>query len=123
MFHRTPETAMTDRTKQTVTKWKIAKLQDHPRQAEMFGDVDDGELKALAENMEKRGQRDPVEVTPNGTVIAGHQRVRAAKLLGWNEIDVVVRHDLAAEGDSAVEELFLEDNFFRRHLSPLTRAK
>lgn len=114
---------MADSTKQTVTRWKIAKLKDHPRQAEMFGDVGDGELKALAENMGKRGLRDPVHVTPDGTVIAGHQRVRAAKLLGWTEIDVVVRHDLAAEGDSAIEEHFLEDNFVRRHLSPLARAR
>lgn len=109
--------------KRTVTKWKIAKLKDHPRQAEMFGDVGDGELKALAENMSKRGQREPVHITPDGTVVAGHQRVRAAKLLGWKEIDVVVRHDLAGEGDAAVEEHFIEDNFVRRQLSPLARAK
>ena len=114
---------MADGTEQTVTKWKIAKLKDHPRQAEMFGDVGDGELKALAENMDKRGQRDPVHIAPDGTVIAGHQRVRAAKLLGWKEIDVVVRHDLAAGGASAIEEHFIEDNFVRRHLPPLVRAK
>lgn len=114
---------MAGRTQQTVTRWKIAKLKDHPRQAEMFGDVGEEELKALAENMDKRGQRDPVHVTPDGTVVAGHQRVRAAKRLGWKEIDVVVRHDLAAEGAAAVEEHFLEDNFVRRQLSPLARAR
>lgn len=114
---------MTAGTQRTVTKWKIAKLKDHPRQAEMFGDVDEGELAALAENMRKRGQRDPVEVTPDGTVVAGHQRVRAAKRLGWKEVDVVVRHDLAAGGEAAVEEHFLEDNFVRRQLSPLARAR
>jgi ParB family chromosome partitioning protein len=109
--------------KQTVKKWKIATLRDHPRQAEMFGDVDEEELKALAESMRKRGQRDSVEITPDGTVIAGHQRVRAAKLLGWTEIDAVVRHDLAAGGETAIEEHFIEDNFVRRQLSPLARAK
>ena len=114
---------MTGRTQQTVTKWKIGKLRDHPRQAEMFGDVDEEELKALVENMDKRGQRDPVHVTPDGIVIAGHQRVRAAKRLGWKEIDVVVRHDLVAGGEAAVEEHFLEDNFVRRQLSPLARAR
>lgn len=114
---------MTGRTQRTVTKWMIAKLKDHPRQAEMFGDVDEGELTALAENMQKRGQRDPVEITPDGTVVAGHQRVRAAKRLGWKEIEVVVRHDLAAGGEAAVEEHFLEDNFVRRQLSPLARAR
>lgn len=109
--------------KQTVTEWQIAKLKDHPRQAEMFGDVDEEELRALAENMRKHGLRDPVKVTPDGTVIAGHQRVRAAERLGRKEIDVVVRHDLVAEGSEAVERHFVETNFIRRQLSPLARAK
>lgn len=107
----------------TVTKWKIERLNDHPNQAQLFGDVDEQDLAALAENMRKRGLRDPVEITPDGTVIAGHQRVRAAKRLGWKEIEVVVRHDLAAAGDSAIEEHFIEDNFVRRQLTPLARAK
>jgi ParB/RepB/Spo0J family partition protein len=106
-----------------VIRRKISKLKDHPRQAEMFGDIDAEELAALAQNMDKRGLRDPVEITPDGTVIAGHQRVRAAKLLGWKEIDVVVRDDLAQQGEGAVEERFIEDNFVRRQLSPLARAK
>ncbi|QJW93127.1 ParB/RepB/Spo0J family partition protein [Frigoriglobus tundricola] len=109
--------------KRTTAKWKLAKLKDHPRQAEMFGDVGDEELEALAENMKKRGLRDPIEIMPDGTVIAGHQRVRAAKLLGWAEIDVVVLHDLAALGPAAVEERFVEDNFLRRQLGPLAKAK
>lgn len=109
--------------KQTVTRWKIAKLKDHVRQAEMFGDVDDAELDALAENMKRHGLRDAVEIVPDGTVIAGHQRVRAAKRLNWKEIDVVVRHDLAGEGPEAVERHFVETNFIRRQLSPLARAK
>lgn len=114
---------MTDRTQQVVTKWKISKLRDHPRQAEMFGDASEEELTALADNMKSRGQRDPVHVTPDGTVVAGHQRVRAAKRLGWADIAVVVRHDLAAGGEAAVEEHFIEDNFVRRQLSPLARAR
>ncbi|MBA4192848.1 MAG: hypothetical protein C0467_33215 [Planctomycetaceae bacterium] len=89
----------------------------------MFGDVDDAELEALAENMETHGLRDPVEVTPDGTVIAGHQRVRAAKRLGWKEINVIVRYDLAGEGPEAVERHFVETNFIRRQLGPLARAK
>lgn len=114
---------MTPGKRPTADKWKLTRLKDHPRQAEMFSDVDDAELEALAENMRNHGLRDPVEVTPDGTVIAGHQRVRAARRLGWKEIDVVVRHDLAAEGPEAVERHFVEDNFVRRQLSPLARAK
>ena len=108
---------------QVVTKWKLADLKDHPRQAELLGDVSDADLAALARNMKQRGQRDPVHVTPDGTVVAGHQCVRAAELLGWDEVDAVVRHDLASGGDAAVEAHFIEDNFARRQLSPLARAR
>ena len=114
---------MAGKAQQTVTRWKIARLKDHPQQAAMFGDVAEAELKALAEDMKRRGQHAAVEITPAGVIIAGHQRVRAAKLLGWTEIDVVVRSDLAAEGDRAVEERFLSDNFIRRQLSALARAR
>ena len=60
------------------------------------------EIEALARDMDENGLRDPVEVLPDGTLVTGHQRVRAAGLLGWEEIDVVVRHDLADRGDAAV---------------------
>jgi len=102
-------------------KRKLSKLKDHPRQAEMFGDVDEVELRALADDMKKQGLRDPIEITSDNVVIAGHQRVRAAKLLGWTEIDVIIRDDLVDKG--AVEEHLINDNFVRRQLSPLARAK
>lgn len=118
---------MADEKKQvatsTATKWKISKLKEHPQQAAMFGDVDDRELEALTENMQKHGLRIPIEILPDGTIVTGHQRVRAATRLSWKEIDVVIRHDLAAEGAVAVERHFVEDNFVRRQLSPLERAK
>ena len=104
-------------------KWKIIKLKPHPRQESIFCDVPDEELAALAENIKKHGLRDPVEILPDGTIICGHQRVRAAKLLGWKEVDVIIREDLAAAGPEAVETYFVEDNLLRRQLSPLGRAR
>lgn len=109
--------------KQSVRKWKIDRLKDHPQQAAIFGDVPDEEMNALVEDMRKHGLRDPVEILPDGTIVCGHQRVRAAKVLGWKEIEVVVREDLAAAGPAAVETYFVEDNFVRRQLSPLARAR
>jgi ParB family chromosome partitioning protein len=104
-------------------KWKLARLKGHPQQAAMFGDVSDEELQALAEDMRAHGQRDPVEVLPDGTVLTGHQRIRAARLLGWAVITVVVRHDLAEAGPAAQEQHLINDNLLRRHLSPLGRAR
>lgn len=105
------------------SKWKITKLKEHPKQHTIFGDIPDEELQALAEDMERYGQRQPIEILPDGTVVAGHQRVRAAKLLGWNEVEVVVRDDLAEKGDAAIESEFIRDNLVRRHLSPRARAR
>ena len=109
--------------KKQTTKWKIAKLTEHPQQAAMFGDVDETELAALAEHMRKHGQRDPVEITSSGVIIAGHQRVRAAGRLGWKEVAVIVRHDLEAEGPDAVDRHLVESNFVRRQLGPLAKAR
>src|SRR5262249_46174800 len=53
----------------------------------------------------------------------GHQRARAAKLLGWVEIDVIVRDDLQAAGPVAAAKSLITDNLLRRHLSALVRAR
>jgi ParB/RepB/Spo0J family partition protein len=103
--------------------WRLSRLKEHPEQAAMFGDVSDEELKALAEDMDKNGQRDPVHILPDGVILAGHQRVRAARLLGWKEIEVIVRDDLAEAGPQAQETFLVNDNLLRRHLSPLGRAR
>ena len=74
-------------------------LHDHPSQAGLFGNVPDDDLAELAADMTERGQQIPVEILPDGTIITEHQRVRAARLLQWEEIDVIVRHDLEKEGE------------------------
>lgn len=106
-----------------VERWLLRKLRPHPQQASIFGDLRDPELDALAADMDAHGQRDPIEVLPNGTVVAGHQRWRAAENLGWTHVDVVVRHDLAKAGEAAAEEYFIKSNFLRRQLSPLGKAR
>ena len=106
-----------------VTTYKLAKLKDHPRQAELFGDIGDAELVALVSDMRLNGLRHPIEILPDGTVVAGHQRARAAARLGWKDVAVVVLHDLAARGAAAVEAHLVGDNFVRRHLTPLAKAR
>lgn len=109
--------------KKKATKWKISKLKKHPLQDEYFGDVPDAELEALAADMRQRGQRQPVEILPDGTIVAGHQRVRAAKLLGWREVEVIIRDDLPEQGEAEVESELIRDNLLRRFLPGLARAK
>jgi len=113
---------MASQSKQSQS-WLIRKLKPHPRQAETFPDLPDADLDALAADMAANGLQHPIEILPGGVILAGHQRVRAAKKLGWKEIDVVVRHDLAAAGDVATTAYFIGDNLNRRQLSPLAKAR
>jgi ParB/RepB/Spo0J family partition protein len=105
-----------------VEPWRLSKLRPHPKQAQIFGDVPEPELAALTASMRKDGLRDPVEILPDGTILAGHQRWLAAKRLGWKEIDVVVRHALA-DDDEAADTYMIDSNLLRRQLSLLGRAR
>jgi len=109
--------------KQIVEKRSLSSLQPHPQQAALFPPLSDLELKALANDIERNGLQQPVEILPDGTIICGHQRVAAAKLLGWAEIDCNIRTDLAEAGDEAVEQRLIEDNLHRRQLDELGVAR
>ncbi len=115
--------ALADQPSRTTEPWPIAELKPHPKQAEMFLDLPEHELQRLAENIDKNGLENPPEILPDGTLIKGHQRVRAAQSLGWTEIEVIVRHDLAEQGEAAVEEAFICDNLDRRQLQPIEIAR
>jgi ParB family chromosome partitioning protein len=51
---------------------------------------DMGDLDGLARNIAEIGLLHPIPVKPDGTLIAGERRLRAAKLLGWKDIPVHV---------------------------------
>jgi ParB/RepB/Spo0J family partition protein len=105
--------------KSKVQKRRLADLHDHPRQHEIFGDVTEAELDELARDMQENGLRDPIRITAAGTIITGHQRVRAARRLGWQEIDVIVCANLEEMGPDALVRLLITDNLHRRQLDPL----
>lgn len=104
-----------------IVKWKLADLTSHPRQDRLFRQVDDVELKKLAASLAV-AQEQPVEILPNGTILDGHQRVRAATLLGWQEIVVWVRRDLA-DDVAASNRRHIEANIQRRQLDPLDKVR
>ncbi len=110
-------------TTKHIVKWKLADLKPHPLQSRFFADLPFHLLRDLAEDMRQRGQKEPLEILPDGTIVCGHQRMRAAEMLGWDEIDVWVNHELAAQGDLAVEQRLIEDNLARRNLDKLDQAR
>ena len=69
----------------------------------------------------KKGLNIPIEITVDDVVIDGHQRLREAKELGWEKIEVWVRDDL--EDERAINQRHIEANLERRQLTKLEQAR
>jgi ParB/RepB/Spo0J family partition protein len=105
-----------------IESWAISGLKQHHWQAALFHDLDGDEFDALVDSMRREGLREPLQVTPDGTIIDGHQRHRAAVQLGWTEIRVRIRDDLAGDQE-AIDRAHIEANLSRRQLDPLDKAR
>lgn len=102
---------------------QVSSLTVHPRQEALFRDLTGPQFEQLIADAEKNGEFDqPIEVLPDGTVVDGHQRLRAARQLDWKTIKVRVRYDLA-DDSVAVELRMLDTNELRKHLDPLDRVR
>jgi ParB/RepB/Spo0J family partition protein len=63
--------------------------------------ISEQQLEALARSMKEFGVVDPVISNRDGTVIGGHQRIRAAERLGLSELPVIYV-DLPKEKEKAL---------------------
>jgi DNA modification methylase len=61
----------------------IAALRPHPRN---YRRHPERQLALLRESLRIHGQQKPVVITPDGTILAGHGLVEAAKAEGWDEL-------------------------------------
>jgi ParB-like chromosome segregation protein Spo0J len=108
---------------------QVKDLRPYPRQADFFHDIPKRDLLSIVQGL-KQGIVHPIEVLPKNraglppnTILRGHQRLRAYKLIGAVEIDVLVRYDLADADENTIEREFLVDNVYRRHLDKLGLAR
>ena len=62
---------------------EIAALRPHPRN---YRRHPEHQLAILRESLRVHGQQKPVVITPDGTILAGHGLVEAARAEGWTEI-------------------------------------
>jgi len=103
-------------TEPTQQRWDIQRLLANSIQP--FDDLPDDELEAMARGISRRRPLPvPVIVTPDGTLIDGHQRLRI--LLGQGQKSIGardVRVDESATADNALERAVVL-NFRRRHLT------
>lgn len=103
------------------TRRRLVELKPHPHQEDWFSPLPEQELQALAESLQRVGLQHPIHITPDNVILAGHQRFSAAQLLGWSEIDAIIRHDLAAD-ETAAALFAIGDNLHRRQMGPLELA-
>lgn len=80
------------------------------------------EIAEIAATIERCDLQFPIEILPDGTIIKGHQRLRAVTVLGWTEVDVIVRWDLENNEAETLREL-IDDNCVHRQLSFLGLAR
>jgi ParB family chromosome partitioning protein len=73
-----------------------------------------GDLSTLMESMREHGLLNPVVITNQNELVAGHRRTEAAKRLGWKNIEVRVVD--AAEADELLE-MEIEENTERKQLT------
>lgn len=69
-----------------MQKLKIDELTPHPRNNEFFDDMSGDKWTEFLESIKTRGVIEPVVITQNKVIVSGHQRVRACKELGIDEV-------------------------------------
>ena len=76
---------------------------------------DEEELRQLGESMKAHGQLQPVLARPDGTLIAGERRWRAAQLAGLKELQVIITEKPLS--DTEIRLIQLTENLHRADLS------
>jgi ParB-like chromosome segregation protein Spo0J len=102
---------------------KLSSLRPHEFHIEVYPDLAEAEFEELVEDIRQEGIRVALEVLPDGRILTGRHRHKAAEKLGLKTVPVVVRHDLAEAGEAAIRTHIIRDNLVRRQLSPLGQAR
>lgn len=95
-------------------------LIDDP-EIQMRSELDDDELQELMRSMSEVGLIEPVVLNKKGIrfeVIAGHRRVRAARLLGWSFIHAKIEE----VSDEQALALRIAENLTRKDVDPVDEA-
>lgn len=111
---------------------KISELTIHPRNEEFFDDIEGNKWRDFKESIKRRGVVEAVVVTQDLMIVSGHQRVRACKELGMEEVPCRIVHysDYDKEHNRTKEDMILEDlistNIMQRgvgNVNPMKMAK
>lgn len=89
----------------------INELKPHPRNNEFFDDMTGEKWTEFLESIKTSGVIEPIVITTDMTIVSGHQRVRACKELGIQEILCEIKS--YKDEDSIIKDL-LETNIRQR---------
>lgn len=111
-----------DNSSDLQTKLTLRVSEIEPNKAQPRRNFDDESLASLADSIRQRGVLQPLLVRPvNGgmyQIIAGERRWRAARMLGLDEVPVIVM-DI---DDMETMQLALVENLQRENLNPIEEA-
>ena len=91
-------------------------LKPHPRNNEFFDDLNGEEFERLKNSIRDEKIYNDILVSPDMTIISGHQRVRAAKELGMKLVPIKIDEDL--QDENAKLRALISNNFGRRKNDP-----
>ncbi len=94
-----------------ITNVSIDVLKVHPRNTEFFDDISGKEYEEFKHSIQEEGIISEIIVSPDMTIISGHQRFKAAKELGIKMIPIRIREDLIDEDKKL--KVLLAANFGR----------
>jgi ParB/RepB/Spo0J family partition protein len=97
----------------TLTRKPLSFMKPDPNQPRKS--FDNSELTALGESLKKK-QLVPVLAKPDGTIIDGHRRLLAAKLVGLEQLDVIITDDVLTLAQ--IKEIQLVTALHRADLKP-----
>ena len=93
-------------------KVQINQLKPHPFN-KIFGDLPKKEFDSLKNDIKNRGVQTIVDITKDNIIVCGHQRIRALKELGINEVEVKILD----WSEDRIKEHLIKDNILRRQLN------
>lgn len=98
-----------------VRSTEIGKLKENPVSSKHFRDLSGDDFAKLKEDIKARGVLVPLVAMKDGTLLAGHNRLRAAREIGVEKVPVQWVEDELSRKDQ--EGFVIKDNVLRRQLS------
>lgn len=106
---------------QQITNVSIDVLKVHPRNQEFYDDIEGEQYEKFKKSIQEDGILTPLIVSPDMTIISGHQRYKGACDLDYKLLPVIIREDLDNE-DEKLKKL-LATNFGRLKNNPIKQGK